>query len=68
MSDRRIRESERYFDEVAERSGWNDVQSVMGIDWAFSLHLVPDISIADLGAGEGMISQLLAEHAQKYHR
>ena len=64
--DRRIRESERYFDEVAERLGRNYVP---GRSWEsighFLFHLVPDISIADLGAGEGMISQLLAEHARK---
>ena len=37
----------------------------MGCDWSFLLRLVPKISIADLGAGEGMISQLLAERASK---
>ena len=64
--DRRRRESERYFDEVAERLGKNYVP---GRSWDaighFLLRLVPQINIADLGAGEGTISQLLAERAKK---
>jgi ArsR family transcriptional regulator len=64
--DRRRRESERYFDEVAERLGKNYVP---GRSWDaighFLLRLVPKINIADLGAGEGTISQLLAERAKK---
>ena len=64
--DRRRRESERYFDEVAERLGKNFVP---GRSWDaighFLLRLVPKINIADLGAGGGTISQLLAERAKK---
>jgi len=64
--DRRRRESERYFDEVAERLGKNYVP---GRTWEaighFLFRLVPSITIVDLGAGEGMISQLLADRAKK---
>lgn len=64
--DRRRRASEKYFDEVAVRLGKNYVP---GRSWDaighFLLRLVPNITIADLGAGEGMISQLLAERAKK---
>ncbi len=64
--DRRRRESERYFDEVAERLGKNYVP---GRTWEaighFLFRLVPAITIVDLGAGEGMISQLLADRAKK---
>lgn len=66
IMDRRRRESERYFDEVAERLGKNYVP---GRTWEaighFLFRLVPSITIVDLGAGEGMISQLLAERAKK---
>ena len=62
----RRRESEKYFDEVAERLGKNYVP---GRSWEsmghFLLRLVPEITIADLGAGEGTLSQLLAERARK---
>ena len=62
----RRRESEKYFDEVAERLGKNYVP---GRSWEsmghFLLRLVPEITIADLGAGEGTLSQLLAERASK---
>ena len=64
--DRRRRESERYFDEVAERLGKNYVP---GRTWEaighFLFRLVPSITIVDLGAGEGTISQLLADRAKK---
>jgi ArsR family transcriptional regulator len=64
--DRRRRASEKYFDEVAGRLGKNYVPAR---SWDaighFLLRLVPNITIADLGAGEGMISQLLAERAKK---
>jgi ubiquinone/menaquinone biosynthesis C-methylase UbiE/DNA-binding transcriptional ArsR family regulator len=64
--ERRRRESEQYFDEVAERLGKNYVP---GRTWEaighFLFRLVPEITIVDLGAGEGMISQLLAERAKK---
>ena len=36
----------------------------LGSYWAFSFHLVPDIRIVDLGAGEGVLSQLLARRAK----
>ena len=66
--DRRRRVSESYFEEVAGRLGKNYVP---GRSWEsighFLLRLVPKIVIADLGAGEGMISHLLAEHAQKVY-
>ena len=66
--DRRRSESKRYFDEVAERLGKNYVP---GRSWDaighFLLRLVPSIVIADLGAGEGTISQLLAERAKKVY-
>ena len=64
--ERRRRESERYFDEVAERLGKNYVP---GRTWEaighFLFRLIPSITIVDLGAGEGMISQLLADRAKK---
>jgi ubiquinone/menaquinone biosynthesis C-methylase UbiE/DNA-binding transcriptional ArsR family regulator len=66
--DRRRRVSEKYFDEVAGRLGKNYVP---GRSWDaighFLLRLVPKITVADLGAGEGMISQLLAERARKVY-
>ena len=66
--DRRRRESEKYFDEVADRLGKNYVP---GRSWEsighFLFRLVPKITIADLGAGEGMISQLLAKRAKKVY-
>ena len=66
--DRRRQASEKYFDEVAGRLGKNYVP---GRSWDaighFLLRLVPKITIADLGAGEGMISQLLAERAKKVY-
>jgi ArsR family transcriptional regulator len=68
IADRRRRASERYFDEVACRFGKNYVP---GRSWDaighFLLRLVPKIIIADLGAGEGVISQLLAERAKKVY-
>ncbi len=64
--ERRRSESERYFDEVAERLGKNYVP---GRTWEaighFLFRLVPSITIVDLGAGDGMISQLLADRARK---
>jgi ubiquinone/menaquinone biosynthesis C-methylase UbiE len=66
IMERRRHESERYFDEVAERLGKNYVP---GRTWEaighFLFQLVPAITIVDLGAGEGMISQLLADRAKK---
>src|SRR3974390_2527208 len=56
----------RYFDEMAGRFGreyvpggsWKGVAEVL-------LKLLPPLVIADLGAGEGTISQLMAQQAQK---
>lgn len=66
--EKRRRASEQYFDEVAERLGKNYVP---GRSWDaighFLFRLVPEITIADLGAGEGTISQLLAERAKKVY-
>tara|TARA_B100001248_G_scaffold162492_1_gene122591 strand:+ start:5297 stop:6223 length:927 start_codon:yes stop_codon:yes gene_type:complete len=64
--ERRRSESEKYFEEVADRLGKHYVP---GRSWEsighFLFRLVPYIVVADLGAGEGMISQLLAERAKK---
>jgi len=56
----------RYFDELAGRFGRQYVpgQSWKGIAEAL-LKLMPPMVIADLGAGEGMISQLMAQRAKK---
>lgn len=66
--DRRRRQSEEYFNQVAGRLGRNYCP---GRSWEalghFLLHLVPSITIADLGAGEGMISLLLAQRAKKVY-
>ena len=57
--------AERYFNEVAGRLGKNYLP---GRSWEaighFLLHLIPEIEIADLGAGEGVIAQLLARRAR----
>ncbi len=64
--ERRRAESEKYFEEVADRLGKHYVP---GRSWEsighFLFRLVPYIVVADLGAGDGMISQLLAERAKK---
>ena len=58
--------SEQYFNSVAGRLGKNYCP---GRSWEaighFLLHLTPKIRIADLGAGEGLISQLLARRAER---
>nr|WP_309397638.1 metalloregulator ArsR/SmtB family transcription factor [Cerasicoccus maritimus] len=63
--DRRRRASEEYFNQVAGRLGRNYCP---GRSWEaighFLLHLTPRIKIADLGAGEGVLSQLLAQRAE----
>jgi len=63
--DRRRRQSEEYFNQIAGRLGRNYCP---GRSWEaighFLLHLTPRIKIADLGAGEGVLSQLLAERAE----
>lgn len=62
--EKRMRLSEQYFNTVAGRLG---KQYCPGRSWEaighFLFHLVPEISIVDLGAGEGVLSQLLARHA-----
>lgn len=66
--ERRRRQSEDYFNQVAGRLGRNYCP---GRSWEaighFLLHLVPQIVIADLGAGEGLLSQLLAQNAKKVY-
>jgi len=63
--DRRRRQSEEYFNQIAGRLGRNYCP---GRSWEaighFLLQLMPRIRIADLGAGEGVLSQLLAERAE----
>lgn len=62
---KRRREIEQYFNEIAGRLGKNYCP---GRSWEamghFLLHLVPAIRIADLGAGEGMLAQLLARESE----
>ncbi len=63
--ERRRRASEQYFNTVAGRLGkhycpgrsWEAIGHLL-------LHLVPPLDIADLGAGEGVLSQLLARRAR----
>ena len=62
---RRRRQTEEYFNLVAGRLGKNYCP---GRSWEaigrFALRLTPPIVVADLGAGEGLISQLLAPRAE----
>ena len=64
--EKRKQKAEEYFNSVAGRLGKNYCP---GRSWEalghFLLHLTPKIKIVDLGAGEGLISQLLARHAEK---
>lgn len=64
--DKRKQRSEQYFNSVAENFGKNYCP---GRSWEaighFLLHLTPPIKIADLGAGEGLMSQLLARRAKE---
>jgi ArsR family transcriptional regulator len=64
--EKRKRKAEEYFNSVAGRLGKNYCP---GRNWEgighFLLQLTPRITIADLGAGEGLISQLLARRAEK---
>jgi len=66
--DKRRKASEHYFNTVAGRLGKNYCP---GRSWEaighFLLHLTPHIRIADLGAGEGVLGQLLAKHAEKVY-
>ncbi len=66
--ERRRRQSEDYFNAVAGRLGkhycpgrsWEAVGHLL-------LNLVPSVVIADLGAGEGVLSSMLAKQAQKVY-
>ncbi|HKB89549.1 MAG TPA: metalloregulator ArsR/SmtB family transcription factor [Opitutaceae bacterium] len=63
---KRSRQSEQYFNLIAGKLGKNYCP---GRSWEaighLALRLIPDITVADLGAGEGLISQLLAHRAEK---
>jgi len=58
--------SEQYFNLIAGRLGKNHCP---GRSWEaighLALRLVPAITVADLGAGEGLLSQLLANRAER---
>ena len=58
--------SEQYFNLIAGRLGKNHCP---GRSWEaighLALRLVPAISVADLGAGEGLLSQLIAHRAER---
>ncbi|MGF1452639.1 MAG: ArsR/SmtB family transcription factor [Opitutales bacterium] len=64
--ERRRRASEQYFNTVAGRLGKNYCP---GRSWEaighLLLHLVPKITVVDLGAGEGVLSQLMARRAKE---
>ncbi len=63
---KRRRVSEQYFNLIAGRLGKNHCP---GRSWEaighLALRLVPAITVADLGAGEGLISQLIAHRAER---
>jgi ArsR family transcriptional regulator len=63
---KRRRVSEQYFNLIAGRLGKNYCP---GRSWEaighLALRLVPAITVADLGAGEGLLSQLLARRAEQ---
>ena len=63
---KRRRVSEQYFNLIAGRLGKNHWP---GRSWEaighLALRLVPAITVADLGAGEGLISQLIAHRAER---
>ena len=63
---KRRRVSEQYFNLIAGRLGRNHCP---GRSWEaigrLALRLAPKVIIADLGAGEGLISQLLARNAEQ---
>ena len=63
---KRRRHSEQYFNLIAGKLGKGYCP---GRSWEaighLALRLVPRITIADLGAGEGLVSQLLANRAEK---
>ncbi len=60
--------AEEYFNLIAGRLGKNYCpgRSWEGIGHML-LHLVPPVIVADLGAGEGMVSQLIARQAEKVY-
>ncbi|HVU16273.1 MAG TPA: metalloregulator ArsR/SmtB family transcription factor [Candidatus Didemnitutus sp.] len=63
---KRRRISEQYFNLIAGKLGRNHCP---GRSWEaighLALRMVPSITVADLGAGEGLISQLLARRAER---
>jgi ubiquinone/menaquinone biosynthesis C-methylase UbiE len=63
---KRSQHSEQYFNLIAGKLGKNYCP---GRSWEalghLALRLVPSITVADLGAGEGLVSQLLAQRAEK---
>lgn len=63
---RRRQVQETYFNSVAGRLGKNYCP---GRSWEavghFLLHLIPEIEVVDLGAGEGLVSQMLARRASR---
>jgi ubiquinone/menaquinone biosynthesis C-methylase UbiE/DNA-binding transcriptional ArsR family regulator len=63
---KRRRVSEQYFNTIAGRLGRHHCP---GRSWEaigrLALRLVPHVDVADLGAGEGLISQLLARNARQ---
>jgi len=65
---KRRRKSEAYFNLIAGRLGKHYCP---GRSWEaighFLLRLVPEIVVADLGAGEGLVSQLLARQAARVY-
>ena len=65
---KRRKVAEEYFNLIAGRLGKNYCpgRSWEGIGHML-LHLVPRVTVADLGAGEGMISQLIARQAEKVY-
>jgi ArsR family transcriptional regulator len=63
---KRRQASEQYFNLIAGRLGKNHCP---GRSWEaighLALRLVPAITVADLGAGEGLVSQLIAHRAER---
>lgn len=63
---KRSQQSEQYFNLIAGKLGKNYCP---GRSWEalghLALRLVPEITVADLGAGEGLVSQLLARRAKQ---